>query len=758
MERTFFFFFFFSVVVFLGNTPWLLQALELQTFIVHLHHGHGVLPPLQRHLSVLQTATSSAEEEAMGRLLYSYTDSASGFAARLSGEEAETLRRTPGVAAVHPDRRLELQTTYSHQFLGLGFAPDGAWARAQYGKGAIIGVLDTGVWPESPSFSDSAMGPVPGRWRGVCQPGQDFNSSACNRKLIGARFYERGHQASGDQPGPAHAPEYASARDAHGHGTHTSSTAAGAVVPGASVLGGAAGTAAGLAPAAHLAVYKVCWFNGCYSSDILAAIDDAIRDGVDVLSLSLGGFPIPLFEDNIAIGAFRAMASGLVVVCAAGNNGPSPGSVANEAPWILTVGASTTDRRFPAFVRTGAGRHLYGESLYPGNQFNAAELVDGEYCFRGSIPEERVKGKLVVCDRGVSGRAEKGAAVGAAGAAGMILVNKEINQEEDSVDVHVIPATLLGFSEGVELRKYMNSTGRPVARIEFAGTRVKRARAPAVALFSSRGPSLTDRAVLKPDVVAPGVNIIAAWPQNLGPSGLPEDPRRVNFSVLSGTSMACPHVSGLAALVRAAHPGWTPAAVKSAIMTTADVFDHYGKRIMDGARPAGAFAVGAGHVNPARAMDPGLVYDIEPEDYVAHLCKLGYTRPELIIVARRNVSCEEVMRGRRHFSLNYPSISVVFNRGEARRKVVQRRVTNVGPANSTYVVRVGSTDGVAVRVIPRTLRFEATGQVRSYKVWFESRVGAVKGKTTTVEGDLTWFSSHSPRHRVRSPVVVTWEG
>ncbi|CAA7390605.1 unnamed protein product [Spirodela intermedia] len=760
-------------------TSWFLplEAMELRTYIVHLHHTAGspgttLESKLEWHLSFLRQTTTALEEEEegpSGRLVYSYRSAVNGFAARLSAEEVDALRRNTGVAAVHPDRRLELHTTYSHQFLGLGFSPGGAWANSGYGKGAIVGVLDTGVWPESPSFHDRGMPPVPRRWRGICQEGQSFNSSACNRKLIGARFYGKGHRTSTSEPGLSHVVEYVSPRDAHGHGTHTSSTAAGAVVEGASVLGVGGGVAAGMAPGAHVAVYKVCWFNGCYSSDILAGIDDAISDGVDVLSLSLGGFPLPLFEDNIAIGAFRAMEKGVVVICAAGNNGPAPGSVANEAPWIVTVGASTMDRRFPAFVRMGNGQLLYGESLYPGNHFRnipgrEVELVyedggngGGEFCFRGSLARARVGGKMVVCDRGVNGRAEKGGVVREAGGAGMILANQEINQEEDSVDVHVLPTALVGYNESLRLKSYMKSTGRPVAQIEFGGTTVRRARGPAVALFSSRGPSLTDRSVIKPDLVAPGVNIIAAWPQNLGPSGLPEDYRRVNFSILSGTSMSCPHVSGIAALVRAAHPSWSPAAVKSAIMTSADVFDHYGKPIMDGASPAGVFAIGAGHVNPARAMDPGLVYDIRPEDYVVHLCTLGYTGSEIFTVTHRNTSCREIQAKNRYFSLNYPSVSVVFKKAETT-KIIQRRVTNVGPPNSTYIVRVAPMDGVRIRVTPPVLTFNAAHQSKSYRVWFQSKKRTVKGKTRSEEGDLTWFSSRNRRHRVRSPIAVTWAG
>ncbi|MQL85380.1 hypothetical protein Taro_017891 [Colocasia esculenta] len=750
---------------------------DLQTYVVHLQpHPHCHPTKLQWHLSFLRRTAALEDDEPedfSARLLYSYHSAVDGFAARLSVEEAESLRGTPGVAAVRPDRRLELHTTYSHQFLGLGSFPGGAWARSGFGTGAIIGILDTGVWPESPSFRDGRMPPVPARWKGVCQEGELFNASCCNRKLIGARFYSRGHHASPPPAEPASPPavEYVSPRDAHGHGTHTSSTAAGAAVRGASVLGVGAGVAMGAAPGARVAVYKVCWFSGCYSSDILAGIDDAIADGVDVLSLSLGGFPLPLFEDNIAIGAFRAAENGVLVVCAAGNNGPLASSIANEAPWIITVGASTMDRRFPAFVRLGNGQLLYGESMFPGNHFlknggkkQPLELVydaggnsGGEFCFRGSLSGAKVAGKVVVCDRGVNGRAEKGEVVREAGGAAMILANAQANQQEDSVDVHVLPATLVGYKESLQLKAYINSTGRPLAQLEFGGTTTRRARAPAVALFSSRGPSLSDPSILKPDLVAPGVNIIAAWPQNLGPSGQPEDSRRTDFSVLSGTSMACPHVSGIAALVRAAHPAWSPAAVKSAIMTTADVVDHYGKPIMDGAAAAGVFALGAGHVNPNQAVDPGLIYDIKPEDYVVHLCTIGYTNAEVATITHRNASCREILARNRGFTLNYPSIAVVFKNGETR-KVLQKTVTNVGSPCSTYLVQVAAMQGVRVRVVPRVLTFTAVNQSRSYRVWFWSRKRVEKGKTSSEEGHLTWVHSREAQYRVRSPIAVTWAG
>ncbi|CAI0385931.1 unnamed protein product [Linum tenue] len=728
-----------------------LHAKPLQTYIVQLHpHPHGFTPTSSAfpskfhwHLSFLEQSVSA--DDSSTRLLYSYTSAMEGFAAQLSDSELDLLKKLPGVVAVRPDTRLQLHTTYSYKFMGLTPAREDAWYQSGFGHGTIIGVLDTGVWPESPSFNDRGMPPVPGKWKGICQQGQDFDSSNCNRKLIGARFFTKGHTVA----------------DSHGHGTHTSSTAGGASVPKASVLGNGGGVARGMAPGAHIAVYKVCWTNGCYSSDILAAMDTAIRDGVDVLSLSIGGFPLPLFADSIAIGSFRAVEHGISVVCAAGNSGPLQYSVANEAPWIATIGASTLDREFPAIVQLGNGEFLSGESMFPGNEFPSTtkefELVyapaggkkGSEFCFAGSLPKVKIQGKMVVCDRGVNGRAEKGQVVKQSGGAAMILANTAINMEEDSVDVHVLPATLVGFTESLRLKAYINSTRNPRARIVFGGTVIGKSRAPAVAQFSARGPSFTNPSVLKPDVIAPGVNIIAAWPQNL-------DSRRVNFTVMSGTSMACPHVSGIAALIRSAHPKWSPAAVKSAMLTTADVTDHSGNPIMDGDKPAGVFAMGAGHVNPQRAIYPGLIYDIKPEDYVTHLCTLGYTRSEIFTITHRNASCSELLKMNKGFSLNYPSISVIFRQG-TRRKMMRRKLTNVGRPNSIYSVELKAPEGVKVRVKPTKLHFKQRNQVLSYRLWFISRKRMTREKLSFAEGHLTWINSQNHLTRIRSPISVTWK-
>ena len=297
----------------------------------------------------------AANEELQPRLLHRYNHVFSGFSARLSAAEVRAMENTEGFVSVHRENVYELDTTQTPNFLGLN-QNTGFWKSSNYGKGVIIGILDSGITPGHPSFSDEGVPPPPAKWKGRC----DFNSSACNNKLIGARSFLT------ESPSPV---------DEKGHGTHTSSTAGGNFVRGASVFGSANGTASGVAPLAHVAMYKVCGVEGCLESAFLAGIDAAIGDGVDILSISLSSPLAPYYRDSIAIGAFRAVEKGIFVSCSAGNLGPASGSVNNVAPWILTVGASTIDRRLAATVVLGDGQKLSGEAVFQPHNFSSADLA-----------------------------------------------------------------------------------------------------------------------------------------------------------------------------------------------------------------------------------------------------------------------------------------------------------------------------------------------------------------------------------------------
>ncbi|KAK8522214.1 hypothetical protein V6N12_055934 [Hibiscus sabdariffa] len=417
------------------------------------------------------------------RILHTYDTVFHGFSASLTETHAASLGNHPSVLAVLEDRRRELHTTRSPQFLGLR-NQHGLWSNSDYGSDVIIGVFDTGVWPERRSFLDTNLGPVPARWKGVCQTGARFVAKNCNRKLIGARFFSKGHEAAAGPGGPIaginQTIEFMSPRDADGHGTHTASTAAGRHAFGASMGGYAAGIAKGVAPKARLAVYKVCWkSSGCFDSDILAAFDAAVKDGVDVISISVGGgdgISTPYYLDPIAIGAYGAVSRGVFVSSSAGNDGPNIMSVTNLAPWLVTVGAGTIDRNFPADVVLSDGRRLNGVSLYSGVQLKGKMYpvvypgksgeLSASLCMENSLDPNLVKGKIVICDRGSNPRVAKGMVVKEAGGIGMILANGASNGEGLVGDAHLLPACALGSDEGDAVKKYVLSSPNPTATID----------------------------------------------------------------------------------------------------------------------------------------------------------------------------------------------------------------------------------------------------------------------------------------------------
>ncbi|KAJ4848286.1 hypothetical protein Tsubulata_017956, partial [Turnera subulata] len=646
------------------------------------------------------------------RIIHSYKNVVSGFAAKLTAQQVKEMEKKEGFLSAKPQRILPLHTTHSPSFLGLQQNLR-FWRDSNYGKGVIIGVLDTGVSPDHPSFSDEGLPPPPAKWKGKCE----FNGTVCNNKLIGARNFLSDADENPSKPDPPF--------DDEGHGTHTASTAAGNFVKGANVFGNANGTAVGMAPLAHLAIYKVCDDFGCGEGDILAAMDAAVEDGVDVLSLSIGGGSSPFFSDSTAVGAFGAIQKGVFVSCSAGNDGPVNGSLSNEAPWILTVGASTIDRSIRAAVKLGNGQVFFGESLfqpdvnvptdiplvYAGK--NASDQASA-FCTPGALNPKDFEGKIVLCERGGGiDRIDKGQAVKDAGGVGMILMNDELNAYSTLADPHVLPASHVAFSYGESIKAYINSTSSPTASFLFQGTIIGDKTTPAVSSFSSRGPSLASPGILKPDILGPGVSILAAWPVSVEN----KTNTKSTFNVISGTSMSCPHLSGIAALLKGAHPDWSPAAIKSAIMTSANQLNIGGEPILDERHaPANILATGAGHVNPPRANDPGLIYDIKPDDYIPYLCGLGYTDRQVTYIVQRKVNCKEA-GSIPEAQLNYPSFSIVYGPNPGT-QTYTREVTNVGAPNSSYTAIIDPPPGVEVTVSPKTITFTSLKQTAKYSVTF----------------------------------------
>lgn len=524
-----------------------ISAIAKQTYIVHVKYHDKPSSYATHHdwySAQLESLSFSPDS-----IFYTYSTAFHGFAASLDPEQAESLRQSDSVLDVYEETVYALHTTRTPKFLGID-RDDGLWEGhsagdlGQASHDVIVGVLDTGVWPESKSFNDYGMPEIPTRWRGQCESGPDFSSSLCNKKLIGARSFSSGFRMASGGSISNKPKESVSPRDQDGHGTHTASTAAGSSVANASLLGYASGTARGMATHARVAAYKVCWSTGCFGSDILAAMERAILDGVDVLSMSLGGGSGPYHRDTIAVGAFSAMERGILVSCSAGNSGPSKASLANVAPWIMTVGAGTLDRDFPAYAVLGNKKRFTGVSLYSGPGMGEKPLglfyrngsnSTSNMCLPGSLEPALVRGKVVICDRGINARVEKGAVVRDAGGIAMILANTATSGEELVADSHLIPAVAVGRKVGDIIRQYAQSDPKPTALLSFGGTVVNVRPSPVVAAFSSRGPNLVTPQILKPDVIGPGVNILAAWSEAIGPTGLEKDTRKTQFNIMSGT-------------------------------------------------------------------------------------------------------------------------------------------------------------------------------------------------------------------------------
>lgn len=701
-----------------------------------------------------------SKEAAKLSLLYSYKHGFSGFAALLTKSQAELMIDFPGVVGVVQNRILRVQTTRSWDFLHVKpQIAKGILSKAHLGAGSIIGVIDSGIWPESESFKDDGMEDIPSRWRGICQGGEQFNNSNCNKKIIGARWYVKGYEAELGSLNRSAGPEFLSPRDAVGHGTHTASTAAGALVEDANFAMLGKGLARGGAPQAWLAVYKVCWVNGaCSSADILAAFDDAISDGVDVISLSLGS-PPPLntyVKDPLAIGSFHAVAKGITVVCAAGNSGPQPQTVTGIAPWLVTVAASTIDRAFPTAITLGNNKTVWGQSLVVGKDMNRFHsLAFGGYigqsdgsmnCAPGSLDASLARGKVVLCFQSKTQRAWNVAVETVKKAKGLGLIFAQ-SPNKDVSFTSSFPVVLVDYTIGTYVLSYIDSASiEPVVKFRPTETVVARQISPEVAFFSSRGPSSLSPHVLKPDIAAPGVNILAAFSpvSTLDPlsGGLPPQ----KFRIESGTSSACPHVSGVVALLKSIHPTWSPAALKSAIVTTASIKDEYGQHIVAEGLPhkeADPFDYGGGHIEPNKAFDPGLIYDIKTSDYIHFLCLSGYQNSAIPLMTRAKVHCRKEKGS--ILDLNLPSISVP----ELKKTLtVRRAVTNVGPAISVYKARVEPPPGVSVKIDPSVLCFNSTAKKHKFKVTFTPQL-RVQGRYSF--GSLYWEDG---LHVVQTALVV----
>ncbi|CAA0838691.1 Subtilisin-like serine endopeptidase family protein [Striga hermonthica] len=730
---------------------------ERCNYIIHM--DKSVMPkpfvsPTEWYASLLKSVSRGKAAGKETRILYAYEHALHGFSALLSDDELEALKKSSAFLSAYRDRSVTLDTTHTFKFLSLNNST-GLWPASDYGRDVIVGVIDTGVWPESLSFRDEGMTEIPSRWRGICEAGQEFNSSMCNKKLIGVRYFNKGLMAS---LVPGTSLSMNSGRDTDGHGTHTSSTACGNYVPGTSFFGYAKGTMRGIAPRARVAMYKVVWEEGGYASDVLAGMDQALADGVDVISISMGLDRLPLYEDPIAIASFAAMERGVVVSASAGNEG-QVGSLHNGVPWLLTVAAGSVDRSFLGILRLGNGVTIQGRSLFPApalvrdlplfynTTFSSCNSTDALSAARDGI---------VVCDDDddfdvlsqMYFISESGARAGI-----YISGDDAVVQEMSGM---TYPGVVVSPDDGRTVIEYAKRGARPSASILFQQTRVETSPAPVVASYTSRGPSWSCPGILKPDIMAPGTLVLASWNPNVATASIGKNiDLSSDFALVFGTSMSCPHISGIAALLRGAHPEWSPTAVRSAIMTTANPLDNTGSRIRDASSGAYAdpLAMGAGQVDPNRALNPGLVYDLSPEEYVSYLCSMNLTRIQIKTIVRSDYNCSIPSS-----DLNYPSFIALYNpsnhKGKMLTKEFRRTVTYVGDGNNpvVYYAKVDAPNNTQIRVWPRRLIFNNKYDKGSYNLTIQYKVPPPTAHV--LHGSVTWIDEGG-KHTVRSPIVLS---
>ena len=703
----------------------------------------------QHNDSLASAGVSTAEK------INDYSVAVNGYSALMTEQQAAEIRSQKGVLRVMEDKLQQPATDSSPAFLGLTQA-GGAYASGIDGTGVTVGVIDTGIWPEHPSFSGAGFPAPVGVASGIpCEFGNTAHNPndapfTCNNKLIGARqMLETYRDLIGAEDF-----EFDSARDDNGHGTHTSSTAAGNANVPANTFGIPRGFISGIAPRAHIIMYKGLGTLGGFTSDLTAAIDKAVEDGVDVINYSIGGGPSLTGADDIAF-LFAANA-GVFVAASAGNSGSGPGTIGGPAsvPWLTSVGANTQTRSFQGTVVLKSSPRFPGATSYKGvsitHSLGERPLVDAASNASGPTPDlcvpgtlsPNVAGKIVLCRRGVIGRVEKSEAVMIAGGVGMILYENDDKGDLMS-DSHFVPTVHVDNTPGLAIKSYIAAlTLRAAARLDNKqlGTTPW---APSMTFFSSRGPNTIAPDIIKPDITAPGIQILAGNSPFPGPGAFPGE----LFQAIAGTSMSSPHIAGLYALLKQANPTWSAAQAKSALMTTA------GQNVVDNDRvtPANPFAQGAGHANvgkpgsPGSAFQPGLVYDAGLDQYLGFLCDAD---PSFFasFAASCGPTSARVLRGTpvKATGLNLASIGVSQLAGS---EVIRRRVTNVSGATATFVSAVVAPAGYTASVSPASLTL-ANGETGTFDVTFNN-VSAPIGEWRF--GTLTWTSGP---YAARSPIAL----
>jgi subtilisin family serine protease len=696
--------------------------------------------------------------------VYNYVYSLNGFAARMSPTAAKRLAKRPDVANVWKDEIRPLTTDKSPAWIGVT-QEGGAWYKGFTGEDVVIASIDTGAWPENPSFADVST-PILGNFGprlylngipdGFTSSGCDFGNSAknpadadftCNRKLLSARCYNASFSSGADASSPCGFNgsrlagwEFHSARDTDGHGSHTAATAGGNYGVKARANGEFLGRVSGIAPRARLAFYKVCWDgtsgSGCGSADSAAAIDQAVADGVDVINFSVGGSST-IFNGADDIAFLFAADAGVHVATSNGNSGPEPQTTGTPAgvPWLTAVGNSQDDGAFFTRLTIHTPANVAGP-IFANEGSGSTRLIDVGPVSGDIVPTsdpvacgavDPIDG-IALVSRGGCTFTTKYLNAAAAGADAIIVYNNTSGGLSMSVGDVPIPGVSITQAQGQAL----------AAETGVTGTMAAVSAANQIAGSSSRGPNGGAMDMIKPDVVAPGTSILAAYsPENGGN----------DFAAISGTSMASPHVAGAFALLKQAHPDWTPAQSKSALMTTArqNLYKTYGLG------PADPFDMGAGEILPTDALNPGLTYDAGFLDYLAFLCGV----PDQAFIVGPGLCSAPGGAGYSldASDLNTASIAIADLLDS---QTVTRTVTNVTKgkwrwkSRKTFKAYVDMPPGVEVLLSDWSLDLKG-GESASYEIYFTVKKNAKIGEW--VFGSITWKEVGGDIE-VRSPIAV----
>jgi hypothetical protein len=662
--------------------------------------------------SALQAAVSGAT------VRETYQTAYGGVAARVPADSVASILKVPGVVAVQKDTLNQpTQTGAEPTFIGAPNAWPALGGEAKAGDGVIVGDLDTGIWPEHPSFASNGLSPPAQSY--PCQFGvsgsPDDPAFACNSKLIGAYAFTDTYMAvvganQGEFCDPA--TKKCSVRDSEGHGTHTASTAVGDPVASAKLFGIERGPISGVAPGAKLIAYRVCLSEGCFGSDSIAAIQQAIADGVNVINYSISGGNTP-YTDPVELAFLDAFNAGISVNASAGNEGPGPATVAHASPWVTSVGASTSDRFFVSTLHLTDGTATFdkdGVTITDGLTSKPVVLSTswGSPLCDTVPPPGAATGKVVLCARGVVGRIQKGFNVLAGGAIGMILYNPTRSDVE--TDNHFLPAIHL---EGPNDDLVAFVTAHPNATATWTTGIATPTRGDVMAGFSSRGPAPD---FLKPDVTAPGIQVLAGMTPKPEPGAVDSGAPGQLYQAIAGTSMSAPHATGSAALVKAAHPDWTPAEIKSALMT-ASVQDVVKE---DGSTPADPFDMGAGSIRVDRAINPTVVFD---ESFANYAASIGDPLGRI--------------------DLNLPSIDAPTMPGTV---YTDRTITNVSGRNLNLAVDVDAPAGASIVV--------NGGKAIQVKRDGTAKFGVVISAPSLPEGQYFGRITLDPRQSGLNPVTI----